>query len=173
MYLEKLRCDLQDLNQPCGLLNILIPDPTKIQHDYCYHHSEVDSTHHVITTYTNLESVVDNDIQSLSNILKEVKTEEDILNALSLSPVEWEELEINSREQSLSSLWFESRWIINTGSKRRCIILQKENTEALLCSCLYRKPMIRLLKSVSWGIQNEPKAWTHMSIKWIHMDTPV
>ena len=90
VYLEKLRCDLQDLNH---------------------------------------ESVADNDIRSLSIILKEeVKTEEDILNALSLSPIEREELEINSREQSSSSLWFESRRIRITGSKYGCIILQKEKT---------------------------------------------
>ena len=83
----RLRCDLQDLNHPCGLLNILIPDPTKTHH-HCYHHTQGDSTH-VIITYTSLKSAADNDIQSLSIILKEeVKTEEDILNALSLSPVE-------------------------------------------------------------------------------------
>ena len=35
--LEKLRCDLQTLNQPCGLLNIIIPFAMKIDCDHCYY----------------------------------------------------------------------------------------------------------------------------------------
>ena len=58
-YIEKLRCDLQDLNQPCGFLNILIPDPTKIQHDHCYN-TQYDSIQPMLITHTSPESVGDN-----------------------------------------------------------------------------------------------------------------
>ena len=34
MAIEKLRCDLQQINNPCGLLNIIIPSLTKIEHDH-------------------------------------------------------------------------------------------------------------------------------------------
>lgn len=75
-----------------------------------------------------------------------------------MSPKERDELEKNSRKQSSSSLWFESHRVRITGSKCGRIILQKKKTEALLRYCLYPKPMNHLPKSISWGIQNEPKA---------------
>ena len=34
MAIENLRCDLQQINKPCGLLNIIIPSLTKIEHDH-------------------------------------------------------------------------------------------------------------------------------------------
>ena len=34
--IERLRCDLQDLQQPCGFLNIIIPSTEKVQHDHTY-----------------------------------------------------------------------------------------------------------------------------------------
>ena len=34
---ENLRCDLLSLNQPCSLLNIIIPSVTKVDHDHCYY----------------------------------------------------------------------------------------------------------------------------------------
>ena len=33
---EKLRCDLLSLNQPCAFLDILVPSVDKIQHNHCY-----------------------------------------------------------------------------------------------------------------------------------------
>ncbi len=73
VYIEKLTCDLQDLNQPCGFLNILNPDSTKIQHDHCYN-TQDDSIQPMLITHASLESVGDNyddKQQSLSIILKE------------------------------------------------------------------------------------------------------
>ena len=34
MAIEKLRRALQQINKPCGLLNIIIPSLTKIEHDH-------------------------------------------------------------------------------------------------------------------------------------------
>ena len=64
------------------------------------------------------------------------KTEEDIIDRLTLSSIERESLEKETRKQSSSSMWFEARRMRITQSICGCIILQKEKTEALLCQWL-------------------------------------
>ena len=166
LRLEKLRCDLVALNVPCGLLNILVPDTRRIEHDHCYYQlkSPTDleqtnndlslntSPHFITTAHTACTTI------HVSQPEACCKTEGDIIDRLTLSTIECESLEKETRKQSSSSVWFEACRMRITGSICGCIILQKEKTVALLYSCLYPKPMIHLPKPIAWGHQHEPLA---------------
>ena len=75
--LEKLRCDLLCLNQPCGLLKI-IPSTQQIQHDHCYC-SFSGEQREITVSSSDVSSLL---IQPQDKTI----TSEDILQTLSLSP---------------------------------------------------------------------------------------
>ena len=153
------------------MLNILVPDTRKIEHDHCYYQSN----HSLPNSPTDLEQTSNDSSLNTSPHFSTTahttcstihvsqpeaccKTEEDIIDRLTLSSIERESLEKETRKQSSSSIWFEARRMRITWSICGRIILQKEKTVALLCSCLYPKPIIHLPKPIAWGHQHEPLA---------------
>lgn len=155
--LEKLRCDLLSLNQPCGLLNIIIPSVAKIDHDHCYHKA-MDRQLDNLLVSANMDSSNCLGDSAFLELKQKTVTAEQVLEALHLTPEERLSLESDTRSQNTCSKWHEARRIRITGSKCARIISQKEKTVALLCFCLYPKPMIYLPKPIAWGRENEPKA---------------
>ena len=160
--LERLRCDLLALNQPCALLNTLIPSVANIDHDhtYCKSGNEVDG----VAANTNTNNSNNCDIAGDDNIFKELKelekttTVEEVLESLHLTAEERMQLERDTRSQSVCAKWYEARRVRITGSKCGRIITQKEKTVALLRFCLYPKPMKYLPKPIAWGKDNEQNA---------------
>ena len=146
--LEKLRCDLLSLNQPCGLLDIIIPSVTKKDHDHCYYRptENVNWQSDNLSVNTNMNN--SNSFEDFAFVALEEKT----VTAERLL------LERDTRSQSICSKWYEARRIRITGSKCGRIIFGKEKTVALLRFCLYPKPMLYLPKPIAWGRENEPKA---------------
>ena len=131
MAIEKLRCDLQQINKSCGLLNIIIPSLTKIEHDhsnYCCT-SQLENEAGDASTSAAIP-VVNNQNTSLltsSALVEKNMTQEDVLESLSLTSDERIALEKQTRRQcNSSSQWHEERhrWI--TGSKCGRIIIQKK-----------------------------------------------
>ena len=111
LRLEKLRCDLTALNVPCGLLNILVPDTRKIEHDYQSNHSLLNSPtdleqtnndlslntspHFNTTAHTTCTTIHVNQPEACC------KTEEDIIDRVTLSSIECESLEKETRKQQV------------------------------------------------------------------------
>ena len=161
MAIENLRCDLQQINKPCGLLNIIIPSLTKIEHDhgnYCT--SQLENEEGGASTSAAVPSVSNQNTSLLTSsaLVEKNMTQEDVLESLSLTSGERIALEKQTRKQSNSSQWHvECRRRI-TGSKCRRIIIQKRKTVPLLQFCLYPKPIIHLPKSILWGKENEANA---------------
>ena len=145
--LEKLRCDLLSLNQPCGLLNIIIPSVTKINHDHSYYRptENVNWQSDNLSVNTNMNNSTSFEDFAFVDLEEKIVTAEEVLEGLRLTPEERLLLERDTRSQSICSKWYEARRIRITGSKCGRIISQKEKTVALLHFCLYPKPMLYLL----------------------------
>ena len=177
--LEYLRCDLLNLGQPCGLLSIIIPSTSKVEHDHCYCLNTQKSQSceaplpSCCSTSTNLtlNSNTNNNNDGLAahneaKLLEEddlfIKsshsTEEDIIEKLSVSAHERVKSEEQTRSQSSSDLWFEARRQRLTGSICGRVLNQKAKTIQLLRYCIYPKPMLSLPKPIAWGRDNESKA---------------
>ena len=155
--LEKLRCDLLSLNRPCGLLNIIIPSLTKINHDHSYHKPSENADGHLLSlSAANSNSNNSNNSSCNLSVLKErMITEEELLESFHLTSEERLLLEKDTRSQSSCSEWYEVRRVRITGSKCGRIIMQNKKTVALLHFCVYPKPMIFLPKAIFWGKENE------------------
>ena len=147
--LERLRCDLQDLSQPCGLLNIIVPSIEKVEHDHSYC---CKSTSKPSPAYN---STVPADYNMSLSIPMQVVTEEQVLESFQVTAEERQSIEKDTRNQSSSSKWHNVRHRRITGSKCGRIIIQKEKTVALLQFCLYPKPMLYLPKPIAWDRENE------------------
>ena len=120
--LERLRCDLLDLHQPCGLLNILVPSLLKIEHNHCYHQSrQVDNVIVSCTNNSNKNNNLPSDEAFPVHLEEETKTAEEILEDLHLTPAERLSLEEETRCQS--SCWICRVIIISFSSN--CFIFQK------------------------------------------------
>ena len=96
------------------------------------------------------------------------RTEEDIIEKLSLSAQQRIELEEQTRSQSSSDQWFKACRQRLTGSICGRVLNQKAKTVQLLRYCVYPKPMVYLLKPIAWGVNNESKA-CHAYVQ--HMQT--
>ena len=147
--LERLRCDLLAIDQPCALLNVLVPSVASIDHTYCK----------VVADNINTNNA--NQIASISDFVEleeKTTTAEEVLERLNLTHEERVQLELDTRSQSECDRWHEARRVRITGSKCGRVIIQKEKTIPLLRFCLYPKPMIHLPKPIAWGRKNEPKA---------------
>ena len=77
--LENLRCNLLNISQPVGLLNIIVPSLDKIEHDHCY--SLLQQTH--TTIHEELNSVPQ--LPNCIVIDKKVITQEGITHKLKLT----------------------------------------------------------------------------------------
>lgn len=86
--LEKLRCDLLSLNQPCAFLNILVPSVEKIRHDHTYSKSpdeevanvyaepdEIPSLSHSQGQYTDLKSSLNVSLEERIRIERETRNQ--------------------------------------------------------------------------------------------------
>ena len=150
--LEILRCDLINQGQqPCGFLSLLIPSFDKIQHDH---------------SYTSMEqgALPSRDPPSEDHILPDLQLEhtvphaEEVLDSLCLNTKERLDLEKTTRLQSHSNKWFKARRCRITGSKCGRLVLQKKKTVALLQFCVYPKPMFYFPRAIAWGKTNEHRA---------------
>ena len=112
--IERLRCDLQ---QPCGLLNIIIPSTEKVQHDHTY---SIDQGKGRSTLSPPAYD------SAVVCVHVEKTTEDDILAALHVTAEERQAIENDTRKQSSSSHWYDVRRRQITGSKCGRIIMQKE-----------------------------------------------
>ena len=89
MAIEKLRCDLQQINKPCGLLNIIIPSLTKTEHDhsnYCCT-SQLENEDGDASTSAAIPSVNNQNTSLLTSpaLVEKNMTQEDVLESLSLT----------------------------------------------------------------------------------------
>ncbi len=154
--LEKLRCDLINLPQKCALTNILIPAVDKIKSDHCYTTLTVEdkppetsmNDSHTATSFTPCPYTEE----------EKRKKGEEIIEKLTLTEAQREELERKTRYQSKDPLWFEVRRNRITGSKCGRILIQKKQSVSLLQFSLYPKPLIYLPKAIYWGKTHESKA---------------
>ena len=79
-------------------------------------------------------------------------------NDLNVTEEERKCIEISTRNQSQSSLWYSVRQRRITGSKCGRILNQHEPTTALLSFVLYSKPLSHIPEPMKWGIDHESHA---------------
>ena len=99
LALENLRCGLLKINKPCALLNVIIPSFDKVALDHTYIYSSKPGS-------TNLpkEEVTFCDSDDIPKVFStEVVTAEDILEKLSITKEQQQDLEMKSRDQSSST----------------------------------------------------------------------
>ena len=157
--LERLRCDLLNLHQPCGLLNIIVPSIEKIEHDHCYHmlksalEGNQNVNNNIDDATVNASRIADNDVCTVLDDKHDI-TPEDVLEGLQLNSTERLLLEVKTRGQNNCSQWFEERRLRITGSKCGRILTQKQKTIPLLHFCLHQKPFVVLPNPIAWGQEN-------------------
>ena len=108
-----------------------------------------------VNTNNNSNNNCNNTDVMFAELMVEERTSEEILESLHLTPNERMQLERDTRSQCVCAKWYEARRVRITGSKCGKIIIQKEQTVALLRFCIYPKPMIYLPKPIAWGKDNE------------------
>ena len=150
--LKALRCELLCINKPCALLNLLVPSFDKIanDHTYCLKPGSVRLCD---------DSVKFCDSADVPKVfVTERVTAEDILDKLSVSKKQQEDLEMKTRDQSSSTLWIAERQSRITGSKCGRILQQVKKTPALLQCTIYYKPFVHIPKAIRWGTDHEENA---------------
>ena len=100
----------------------------------------------------------ENNLSEIQDILESVSASVFQKNSLVVTLDEREQIEVATREQTQSHLWYIVRARRITGSTCGKILCQHDMTTALLKSVLYPKPFGHLPASIKWGIDNEPKA---------------
>ena len=156
VLLEDLRCDLINLGQPCGFLNLLLPSVEKIEHDHCYCSTEQGALPPTIPS-AHCDSHLCHGIDQYLEPTK-VACEEEILDSLHLTSHECVALERKTTKQAGSAEWHRARRCRITGSKCGRVLSQNEKTVALLQFSIYPKPMKFLPKAIAWGKRNEDRA---------------
>ncbi len=151
--IENLCCDLLNLKQKSAFTTILVPSVPKIRHDHCYSStsSEIVTGRQTVEPIPLICHFTDVEQQALST---------GIIDSLCLSETERLDLEVITRKQSSSLLWFQERQKRITGSKCGRILIQRQRTPALLRFCLHPKPFDRVPEAIAWGQRCEPKAFT-------------
>ena len=125
---QKLRCDLLSLNQPCSLLNIIIPSVTKTDHDHCYYRTteNADRQSDILSVNTNMNNSNSFEDSAFVELEEKTVTAEEVLEGLHLTPEEMLLLERDTRSQSICLQWYEAHCIGIIGSKCGRIIAQKK-----------------------------------------------
>ncbi len=163
--LEKLRCDLINLPEKTAFIDIIVPCTLSINKDHCY-------------TKNITEKPDDYNFYNESSLAQSVcpytcdeihKKSELIIQSLTLTESQIENLERLTREQSSNDLWHKARKNRITGSKCGRIIKQKDHTTSLLRSCIYPKPFIFLPKPIEWGRRYEEHACREYC-KYMHLN---
>ena len=81
--LEDLRCNLLQINKPCGYLNVILPSLKKIQHDHCYY--AIESQPITMMHDAADEVILDNSIIPVPCIPPALKTAEVVIEQLCIS----------------------------------------------------------------------------------------
>ena len=148
--LEPLRINLLEADSECAFSQLLAPPVSIAMHDHTYCTSDQSCLSPV---YPNKECVSLRDIQieahTFSTFCK---------NDLNVTEEERKYIEISTRNQSQSSLWYSVRQRRITGSKCGRILNQHEPTPALLSFVLYSKPLSHIPEPIKWGIDHESHA---------------
>ena len=114
--LERFRCDLLTLQQPCAFLSVIIPSVKKIEHDHCYFsHKDLEKL--------DIAAQAPSSPFSLPMHVSESNTvtKEDVLDSLFVNEEERTILGKKTRSQSDSADWHEARRLRITGSKCGCV----------------------------------------------------
>jgi hypothetical protein len=129
---ERLRVDLLNVNPFCSLLQLLVPPIEVVNHDHNYACINANSSPLSIvdTSFNNVQPLPENPT-SISKVLSSPSCKKMKLNVTS---EERHKIEIETRHQSQSSLWFLVRVRRITGSKCGKILTQQRTSEALLFS---------------------------------------
>lgn len=159
--IEKLRCDLLQLNENCAFLDVLIPSVDKITHDHTYALPPVEDRFHDMDTpeeQTNSKEH-DNVGTTLNDDNKELTDDDLVTHGLKVTELECLDIEKETRSQYFSKVWHEVRYKRITGSTCGRILCQKKKTASLLVYCLYPKPLLDPLPApIAWGRQHESTA---------------
>ena len=95
--LENPQCNLLNVPQPVGMLNIIVPSLDSIQHDHCYYSPQEERT--ITTQELKPNPPLPNNI-----VLQEERIiEEDTIRTLTLTTDERNKLEESTRTQSATS----------------------------------------------------------------------
>ena len=100
----------------------------------------------------------ENNLSEIQDIPESVSASVFQKNSLVVTLDEREQIEVATREQTQSHLWYIVRARRITGSTCGKILCQRDMTTALLKSVLYPKPFGHLPASNKWGVDNEPKS---------------
>ena len=142
--MEKLRCDVLSLNQPCAFLDILVPLVHKIRHDHTH---SMPSRNEV----ENVNAEADDEPEQIVPHYPWGQYELDVKLALNVSLEEWERIEIETRDQSSQQHWYIVWSKHITGSNCERILNQKQKPVSLLRQCLYPKPLDPPPAPIAWG----------------------
>ena len=164
--LENLRVSLLQSNYTSAFLQLLVAPEHVALHDhtYCSHNT---STLQLTSSQSDLSQ--ENNLSEIQDILESVSASVFQKNSLVVTLDEREQIEVATREQTQSHLWYIVRARRITGSTSGKILCQHDMTTALLKSVydmttallksvLYPKPFGHLPASIKWGVDNEPKA---------------
>lgn len=100
----------------------------------------------------------ENNFSEIQDILDSVSVSIFQKQSLMVTLDEREDIEVATREQRQSQLWYLVRTRRITDSTCGKILCQHDRTTALLKSVLYSKPFEHLPASIKWGVDNESKA---------------
>ena len=153
--LENLRVSLLQSNYTSAFLQLLVAPEHVALHDhtYCSHNT---STLQLTSSQSDLSQ--ENNLSEIQDIPESVSASVFQKNSLVVTLDEREQIEVATREQTQSHLWYIVRARRITGSTCGKILCQHDMTTALLKSVLYPKPFGHLPASIKWGVDNEPKA---------------
>ncbi len=134
LSLEKLCFDLLVLPKETAFSTVLVPPVLKIQLDHCY------------TSLTNTDLPCQTTpciaLPKVCPYFEELRSKsESIIEKLTLTEAQLEELEKKTKFQSKDALWFKARKNRITSSKCGRILVQKRPSISLLQYCFYPKPL--------------------------------
>ena len=154
VLVENLRVSLLQTNHMSAFLQLLVAPEHVALHDhtYCLHNTSA------LQLSSQSELSQESDLSEIQDILDSVSASVFQKESLIVTNDKREEIEVATREQRQSQLWYLVRTRRITGSTCGKILCQHDMTTALLKSILYPKPFEHLPASIKWGIDNEPKA---------------
>ena len=149
--LEQLRLDLLSVDHRCGILQQLVPSDKYLRHDHTYCSS---------TSVTQVRSDSDTADLNAQTGKWSVTDEEKLQVYLELTVTAERRLEIEllTRGQAETPLWYSVCAKRITGSKCGKILCQHTRTDALLKSVLYPTTLLNKPPPIQWGIHHEKLA---------------
>ena len=149
--LEQLRLDLLSIDHRCGILQQLVPSDKYLRHDHTYCSSASATQVRSDTGTANLNA------QAGKRLVTDDEKLEIYLE-LTVTAERRLEIELLTRGQAETPLWYSVRAKRITGSKCGKILCQHTRTDALLKSVLYPTTLLNKPSPIQWGIDHEKLA---------------